>query len=119
MSHFDWGERQRERVGIAKTSLCSLARSSSWPQEQARAVNLTFFPASGTLSLSLSPTNRHRQVVARDYPRPDIDNSGPFVEAAQLSSSLAAAMRPAKPLKVVIAGAGKLGIVWFPFFGSN
>lgn len=49
----------------------------------------------------------HTQVVARDYPRPNIDTSAPFQEAAALSAELASFAKPAKPLKVVIAGAGK------------
>lgn len=41
-----------------------------------------------------------------DYPRPEIDNTVNFLEAAALSSSFRGSPRPAKPLKVVIAGAG-------------
>ena len=41
-----------------------------------------------------------------DYPRPDLDNSVNFLEAALLSSSFRSSPRPSKPLKVVIAGAG-------------
>lgn len=43
-----------------------------------------------------------------DYPRPDIDNTANFLEAAYLSSSFRASPRPTKPLKVVIAGAGRV-----------
>ena len=132
MSHFVWRERRerkKHRVGNAKTSLprSELACSSSWPQERARAtINLTLFSRFSPSPFSVCPHSPtlHQpppQVVARDYPRPDIDNSGPFIEAAQLSSSLAASARPAKPLKVVIAGAGKLlGIspLWFFVFFS-
>lgn len=46
------------------------------------------------------------QVVCVDYPRPDIDNTVNFLEAAYLSASFRNSPRPAKPLKVVIAGAG-------------
>ena len=49
-----------------------------------------------------------------DYPRPDIDNTSNFLEAAYLSSSFRTSPRPSKPLKVVIAGAGD-----FIFFSSN
>lgn len=49
------------------------------------------------------------QVVAKDYPRPNIDSSPPFQEAAALSTELASFAKPAKPLKVVIAGAGAYG----------
>ncbi|KAJ0043574.1 hypothetical protein Pint_17801 [Pistacia integerrima] len=47
-----------------------------------------------------------RFVACVDYPRPDIDNTANFLEAAYLSSSFRASPRPTKPLKVVIAGAG-------------
>lgn len=47
-----------------------------------------------------------KQVVCIDYPRPDLDNTSNFLEAAYLSSTFRAAPRPAKPLKIVIAGAG-------------
>ncbi len=46
------------------------------------------------------------KVVAVDYPRPDIDSSTNFLEAAALSAYMRDATRPEKPLKVVIAGAG-------------
>lgn len=41
-----------------------------------------------------------------DYPRPELDNTVNFLEAAYLSSSFRTSSRPTKPLKVVIAGAG-------------
>lgn len=46
------------------------------------------------------------KVVAVDYPRPDIDSSTNFLEAAALSAYMRDAPRPEKPLRVVIAGAG-------------
>jgi len=90
-------------------------------------INLTFVspllesPPSSLYPLLDTPPIANNQVNARDFPRPDIDNSGPFIEAAQLSSSLAASTRPAKPLKVVIAGAGEfLGSkVVFRYFVSQ
>lgn len=48
----------------------------------------------------------HEQVVCLDYPRPPIDDTVNFIEAAYLSSSFCTSARPIKPLKVVIAGAG-------------
>lgn len=42
-----------------------------------------------------------------DYPRPQIDDTVNFIEAASLSASFRASARPSKPLKVVIAGAGQ------------
>lgn len=47
-----------------------------------------------------------KQVVCVDYPRPELENTVNFLEAASLSASLRSSARPAKPLKVVIAGAG-------------
>ncbi|RAL42657.1 hypothetical protein DM860_009164 [Cuscuta australis] len=53
---------------------------------------------------------RRLKVVCVDYPRPELDNSVNFVEAAYLSSSFRSAPRPTKPLEVVIAGAGLAGL---------
>ncbi|KAL9397644.1 hypothetical protein Peur_011897 [Populus x canadensis] len=50
------------------------------------------------------------RVVCVDYPRPDLDNSVNFLEAALLSSSFRSSLRPSKPLKVVIASAGLAGL---------
>ncbi|KAJ8755183.1 hypothetical protein K2173_018981 [Erythroxylum novogranatense] len=53
---------------------------------------------------------RPLQVVCVDYPRPDLDTTVNFLEAAYLSSSFRTSPRPAKPLKIVIAGAGLAGL---------
>ncbi|GKV42024.1 hypothetical protein SLEP1_g49482 [Rubroshorea leprosula] len=50
------------------------------------------------------------QVVCMDYPRPELDNTINLLEAASLYSSFCTSSRPAKPLKVVIAGAGLAGL---------
>ena len=50
------------------------------------------------------------QVVAKDYPKPAFETSGPFLEAAILSARLREAPRPERPLRIAIAGAGKLQI---------
>ncbi|KAG6785285.1 hypothetical protein POTOM_011015 [Populus tomentosa] len=50
------------------------------------------------------------RVVCVNYPRPDLDNSVNFLEAALLSSSFHSSPCPSKPLKVVIAGAGLAGL---------
>jgi 15-cis-phytoene desaturase len=42
-----------------------------------------------------------------DFPRPELENTVNFLEAAYLSSSFRTSPRPTKPLKVVIAGAGE------------
>ncbi|PSR96975.1 15-cis-phytoene desaturase/chromoplastic like [Actinidia chinensis var. chinensis] len=53
---------------------------------------------------------RPLQVVCMDYPRPDLDSTVNFLEAAYFSSSFRTSPRPDKPLKVVIAGAGLAGL---------
>jgi hypothetical protein len=50
------------------------------------------------------------QVVAADFPRPPIDSSPNYIDAARLSASLREAPRAKRPLKVVIAGAGLAGL---------
>ncbi|CAH2079262.1 unnamed protein product [Thlaspi arvense] len=50
------------------------------------------------------------QVVCVDIPRPELEGTVNFLEAASLSASFRSAPRPAKPLKVVIAGAGLAGL---------
>lgn len=45
-----------------------------------------------------------------DIPRPELENTVNFLEAASLSASFRSAPRPAKPLKVVIAGAGMMNV---------
>ncbi|KAJ9568463.1 LOW QUALITY PROTEIN: hypothetical protein OSB04_004429 [Centaurea solstitialis] len=50
------------------------------------------------------------KVVCIDYPRPELDNTSNFLEAAYLSSTFRTSPRPAKPLKIVIAGAGLAGL---------
>ncbi|GFZ08171.1 phytoene desaturase 3 [Actinidia rufa] len=53
---------------------------------------------------------RPLQVICMDYPRPDLDSTLNFLEAAYFSSSFRTPPRPDKPLKVVIAGAGLAGL---------
>ncbi|KAG7029123.1 Phytoene dehydrogenase, chloroplastic/chromoplastic [Cucurbita argyrosperma subsp. argyrosperma] len=50
------------------------------------------------------------KVVCVDYPRPQIDDTVNFIEAATLSASFRTSKRPSKPLKIVIAGAGLAGL---------
>jgi len=45
-------------------------------------------------------------VVCADYPRPELENTVNFLEAAYLSSTFRNSPRPQKPLEVVVAGAG-------------
>jgi 15-cis-phytoene desaturase len=50
------------------------------------------------------------QVVCMDYPRPELENTVSYLEAAYISSTFRSSPRPDKPLKVVIAGAGLAGL---------
>lgn len=52
------------------------------------------------------------QVVCVDYPRPELDNTVNFLEAAYMSATFRNSPRPQKPLEVVIAGAGECN--WSP-----
>ncbi|KAI0495678.1 hypothetical protein KFK09_021981 [Dendrobium nobile] len=57
-----------------------------------------------------NPANGSMQVFCSDYPRPELENTINFLEAAKLSASFRDCMRPKKPLVVVIAGAGLAGL---------
>ncbi|GAX84810.1 hypothetical protein CEUSTIGMA_g12231.t1 [Chlamydomonas eustigma] len=50
------------------------------------------------------------KIECKDYPTPDFKDAETFKEAAALSAKLRSYPRPAKPLKVVIAGAGLAGL---------
>ncbi|KAG5619418.1 hypothetical protein H5410_019242 [Solanum commersonii] len=50
------------------------------------------------------------KVVCIDYPRPELDNTVNYLEAAFLSSTFRASPRPTKSLEIVIAGAGLGGL---------
>nr|AML60257.1 phytoene desaturase [Anthurium andraeanum] len=50
------------------------------------------------------------QVVCADCPRPELENTVNFLEAAALSASFRTSPSPARPLEVVIAGAGLAGL---------
>jgi hypothetical protein len=86
-----------------------LQMQSGAQQRQARAVG------SGRAVRTARPVAPRRsrsglQVVARDYPKPAFEDAGTFKEAEALSLKMRTAPRPAKPLKVVIAGAGLAGL---------
>lgn len=57
-------------------------------------------------------TNKYHslKVVCVDFPRPELEHTVNFVEAAYLSSMFRNLPRPKKPLEVVIAGAGLAGL---------
>ena len=48
------------------------------------------------------------QVQCKDFPRPPLENSGSFKEAAAMVKRIKGYPKPERPLKVVIAGGGKL-----------
>lgn len=50
------------------------------------------------------------RVEARDYPKPAFEEAATFQRASALSEKLASGARPAKPLKIVIAGGGLAGL---------
>ncbi|KAL1551831.1 15-cis-phytoene desaturase [Salvia divinorum] len=50
------------------------------------------------------------KVVCIDYPRPELDNTVNFLDAARLSSTFRTSPRPSKPLEIVIAGSGLAGL---------
>jgi hypothetical protein len=49
-------------------------------------------------------------VAARDYEKPAFESAATFQRAEALSKKIASAPKPAKPLKIVIAGAGLAGL---------
>ncbi|EFJ23885.1 hypothetical protein SELMODRAFT_232430 [Selaginella moellendorffii] len=69
------------------------------------------FSSTSLLPAIAEPRARgNSRVVCKDYPRPEIDSTVNFLEAAALSASLRNAPRPSEPLKIVIAGAGLAGL---------
>ncbi|KAL3726561.1 hypothetical protein ACJRO7_031460 [Eucalyptus globulus] len=118
-------------VSAASSSLSSIGRSRIRQRGPAagRGALVGTSPASGfafgrgesmgaSVRISVEGQARSRpkregralKVVCIDYPRPELENTVNFLEAAQLSASFRSAARPAKPLKVVIAGAGLAGL---------
>ncbi|KAL3655455.1 hypothetical protein CASFOL_001241 [Castilleja foliolosa] len=67
-------------------------------------------PVAPAFSLRSIRGTKVLKVVCIDYPRPDIENTTNYLEAAFLSSSFRTSPRPNKPLEVVIAGAGLAGL---------
>lgn len=66
-----------------------------------------------TSNVPVARTVRSRgalKVVAKDYPRPDFTNAETFKQAEALSTKMVSAPRPAKPMRVVIIGAGLAGL---------
>lgn len=55
-------------------------------------------------------SRRALSIVCRDFPKPAFESAETNQDAAALSAKIASAPRPAKPLKIVIAGAGLAGL---------
>ncbi|KAL0302545.1 UNVERIFIED_CONTAM: 15-cis-phytoene desaturase, chloroplastic/chromoplastic [Sesamum calycinum] len=102
----------------AKTSGCTCRRSGS----TVRRIYGLSFASSDAMGLELrippahaftSRSNRDPlllKVVCIDFPRPELENTVNYLEAAFLSSSFRTSPRPNKPLEVVIVGAGLAGL---------
>ncbi|CAI8598046.1 unnamed protein product [Vicia faba] len=87
--------------------------SLSFSGSVSMGLNFRLNLASSTCSVKRNGFRNHGsrlKVVCIDYPRPELENTVNFVEAAYLSSTFRASPRPTKPLKVVIAGAGLAGL---------
>ncbi|EYU21253.1 hypothetical protein ABFS82_09G129800 [Erythranthe guttata] len=68
------------------------------------------FPSANAVTTKCRRNTSPLKVVCIDYPRPELDNTVNYLEAALLSSSFRNTPRPNKPLEVVIAGAGLAGL---------
>ncbi|KAI3991109.1 hypothetical protein MKX01_041328 [Papaver californicum] len=72
---------------------------------------ISMLPRSPTRTTNNNNNSRpNLQVVCMDYPRPELDNTVNYLEAAYFSSSFTSSSRPTKPLTVIIAGAGLAGL---------
>ncbi|KAL7100340.1 hypothetical protein ACP275_09G140600 [Erythranthe tilingii] len=67
-------------------------------------------PSANSVTTKYRRNTSPLKVVCIDYPRPELDNTVNYLEAALLSSSFRNSPRPNKPLEVVIAGAGLAGL---------
>jgi hypothetical protein len=91
--------------GASSSSSIGSNRSEQWGSSSATTIAISSSKRGG---LSLHTTVGPLKVVCKDYPRPDIDMTANFLEAAALSAFFRSAPRPTKPLNVVIAGAGEM-----------
>jgi hypothetical protein len=98
-------ERRVTFSGGVSSSSIGFNRSEQWGSSSATTIAISSSKRGG---LSLHTTVGPLKVVCKDYPRPDIDMTANFLEAAALSAFFRSAPRPTKPLNVVIAGAGEM-----------
>jgi hypothetical protein len=90
----------------------------TWPHDAQCLSDITMQALSGKNSTQILRGSRRSgvrgrcalKIECRDYPTPDFKDAETFKEAAALSAKLRSSPRPAKPLKVVIAGAGLAGL---------
>ncbi|KAL3618181.1 hypothetical protein CASFOL_038502 [Castilleja foliolosa] len=96
---------------LARKHDCTIGQTSgfSFAGNDAMGCKLRIPSAHAFLSRSIRGSNVLK-VVCIDYPRPEIENTVNYLEAAFLSSSFRTSPRPNKPLEVVIAGAGLAGL---------
>ncbi|KMZ69365.1 Phytoene desaturase [Zostera marina] len=95
-----------------RCSVLDFGRSSSASLLSLRSDHSLEFMFKSPNSLPELPVRRHHplQVVCKDFPRPQMENTVNFMEAALLSNSFLNSPRPTTPLKVVIVGAGLAGL---------
>nr|AHV90407.1 phytoene desaturase protein [Sesamum indicum] len=98
-SHYAW----RKDCTIGQTNGLSFAVSDAMGQKLRVRSPHAFATRSNRAAVPL-------KVVCIDYPRPELENTVNYLEAASLSSSFRNSPRPNKPLEVVIAGAGLAGL---------
>ncbi|KAL0341776.1 UNVERIFIED_CONTAM: 15-cis-phytoene desaturase, chloroplastic/chromoplastic [Sesamum calycinum] len=98
-SHYAW----RNGCTIRQTNGLSFAVSDAMGQKLMIRSPHAFATRSNRAAVPL-------KVVCIDYPRPELENTVNYLEAAYLSSSFRNSPRPNKPLEVVIAGAGLAGL---------
>ncbi|KAF5842294.1 flavin-containing amine oxidoreductase-domain containing protein [Dunaliella salina] len=80
-------------------------------QGRAHAQTLNRQPVTQVAGRTQRRVGRSRlQVYARDFPPPQFDGTASYQDAVALSTKLQNAPRPAKPQRVVIAGAGLAGL---------
>ncbi|KAL0414982.1 UNVERIFIED_CONTAM: 15-cis-phytoene desaturase, chloroplastic/chromoplastic [Sesamum latifolium] len=98
-SHCAW----RNGCNVGQTNGLSFAVSDAMGQKLRIRSPHAFATRSNRAAVPL-------KVVCIDYPRPELENTVNYLEAAYLSSLFRNSPRPNKPLEVVIAGAGLAGL---------
>ncbi|XP_051147685.1 15-cis-phytoene desaturase, chloroplastic/chromoplastic [Andrographis paniculata] len=98
-------------LNSCKRNGCTLRKTKGLLFPGSSAVGTTLrIPSGDAFATRHNRAASSLKVVCIDYPRPELENTINYLEAAQLSSSFRTASRPKKPLEVVIAGAGLAGL---------